>query len=413
MQAIIINIGNELLSGKTINSNGASIAKEIAKIGITTKTILSIADNREDLIQNLTSSLKTVDIVFITGGLGPTNDDMTKQILAEYYTVGMKTDIESKENIKAFLQKRNLPITKINLDQAKVPENAIVFPNLIGTASGMGFYEKGKYVFSLPGVPFEMQSLMGTEIIPFLKGHLNLDKIHVRDILTQGMGESFLSQHIEKWEKALPKGISLAYLPSPGLIKLRLTGKGNEKNKIEEILQNEIDTLKKIIPKLIWGYDDDKLEKLIGITLKEQGYCIATAESCTGGYLAHLITSISGSSVYFKGSIIAYSNEIKEKQLHVSSQTIEKHGAVSKEVVKEMAEGVCNEFNTEVAISTSGVAGPSGGTKEKPVGTVWIAVATPKKTMAQKFIFGDNRQRNIIRSSYAALNMLRKCLLDK
>jgi len=407
MQAIIINIGNELLSGKTINSNGAFIAEQIAKVGITTKTILSIADNREDLIQHLTSSLKIADIVFITGGLGPTNDDMTKQILAEYYAVGMKTDIQSEENIKAFLQKRNLPITKINLDQAKVPENAIIFPNLIGTAPGMGFYKKGKYVFSLAGVPFEMRNLIKTEIVPFLLQKLDLEKIYVRDILTQGMGESFLSQRIEKWEKALPKTISLAYLPSPGTVKLRLSAKG-DKGKI--ILQGEIDTLIKLIPELIWGYDDDKLEKLIGIKLKEKNYCIATAESCTGGHLTHLITSISGSSDYFKGSIIAYSNEIKEKQLHVSSQTIKKHGAVSEEVVKEMAEGVCNKFNTEIAISTSGIAGPSGGTKEKPVGTVWIAVATPEKTIAQKFIFGDNRQRNIIRSSYAALNMLRKCL---
>jgi len=272
MQAIIINIGNELLSGKTINSNGAFIAEKIANVGITTKTILSIADDKDDLIQNLISSLKIADIVFITGGLGPTNDDMTKQILAEYYAVGMKTDTQSKENIKAFLQKRNLPITKINLDQAKVPENAIIFPNIIGTAPGMGFYKNGKYVFSLAGVPFEMRNLIKTEIIPFLSKKLDLEKFYVRDVLTQGMGESFLSQRIEKWEKALPKTISLAYLPSPGIVKLRLSAKG-EKGKI--ILQNEVDALTKLIPELIWGYDDDKLEKLIGTKLKEKKllYC--------------------------------------------------------------------------------------------------------------------------------------------
>jgi len=409
MQAIIINIGNELLSGKTVNSNGAFIAEQISKIGIKTKTILSIADNREDLIQELNIAIDIADIVFITGGLGPTNDDMTKQILAEYYTVGMKKDEQTEKNIRGFLQKRNLPITKINLDQAKVPENAIVFPNTIGTAPGMGFYKEGKYVFSLAGVPFEMRHLMEKEIVPFLLTKLDMEKIYVRDVLTQGMGESFLSQRIEEWEKALPKEISLAYLPSPGLVKLRLTTKGKAG---ETLLQKEIDTLKNIIPELIWGYDDDTLEKLIGKMLKERKYHLATAESCTGGHLAHLITSVSGSSDYFKGSIIAYSNEIKEKQLDLSSQTIENYGAVSEEVVKQMAEGVCKKLKTEVAISTSGIAGPKGGTKEKPVGTVWIAVATPKKTIAQHFVFANNRQRNIIRSSYAALNMLRIILSE-
>ncbi len=411
MYASIINIGNELLSGKTTNSNGSFIAEQMAKIGISTKEMLCIADDKKELQDKLNALSDDISIVIITGGLGPTKDDMTKYILADYFAVGMKRHQQTEDLIRSFLQKRNMPATAINLDQALVPENALVFLNPIGTAPGMAFETEKRLYFSLPGVPFEMRNLMEIAVLPFLKTKLDLQRICVKDVLTQGMGESFLSEKIADWEDNLAAEISLAYLPSPATVKLRLTARGEDENRLQKIIDTEVLKLQEFIPELIWGYDNDSLEEIIGNLCRKKKWKLGTAESCTGGYISHLITSVPGASDYFSAAIVAYENSVKEKQLAVQAEDIKKYGAVSEEVVMQMAKGWREKMKLDIVVSTSGIAGPGGATAEKPVGTVWIGISTAEKTIAQKFIFGDNRERNIIRSSYYALNMLRKAML--
>jgi len=411
MYASIINIGNELLSGKTINTNGSFIAEQIAKIGISTKDMLCIADDKKELQDKLNALSDEISIVIITGGLGPTKDDMTKHILADYFGVGMKKHQQTEDLIRSFLQKRNMPATAINLNQALVPENAIVLLNPIGTAPGMAFETEKRMYFSLPGVPFEMRNLMEIAVLPFLKKKLDLQRICVKDVHTQGMGESFLSEKIADWEDNLPAEISLAYLPSPATVKLRLTARGEDENRLKKIIDKEVLKLQKAIPELIWGYDNDSLEEIIGNLCRKKKWKLGAAESCTGGYIAHLITSVAGASDYFSAAIVAYENRVKEKQLGVNAEDLMKYGAVSEQVVKQMAKGWREKMNLDIVVSTSGIAGPGGATAEKPVGTVWIGISTAEKTIAKKFIFGDNRERNIIRSSYYALNMLRKAML--
>jgi nicotinamide-nucleotide amidase len=410
MNAEIITIGDEILIGQTVDTNSAWIANKLNLIGVDIHRITSISDKKEEIFKALNNAGKDVDLILITGGLGPTNDDITKIALTEYFNTRLILNKDVLKQIETFVVKRKGDMNERNVKQAEVPENCIVLENTIGTAPGMLFQKEGKTIISMPGVPFEMKELMKKHVIPLLMSKQQDIHIIHKVILTQGLPESRLAEVLENWENNLPEYISLAYLPSPGLIKLRLTAKGVNKSYLENEIAEQVKRLEMIIPELICGYDSEKLEELIGKKLIQLSKTLSTAESCTGGNIAHLITSISGSSGYFKGSIVAYSNEIKENLLNVNNSIIDKYGAVSKEVVEQMALGACKVLNTDFSIATSGIAGPMGGTKEKPVGTTWIAVSDGKKVISKLHIFGDQRERNIQRASLTALNMLLKQL---
>jgi nicotinamide-nucleotide amidase len=413
MNAIIITIGDEILIGQTVDTNSAWIANKLNLIGVDIVKIVSISDKKDEIIKALDDSKQDADLILITGGLGPTNDDITKKTLAEYFGVKLVLNKEVLRHIEQFVIKRKAHMNERNIKQAEVPENCKVLKNNIGTAPGMLFTEGKKIIISMPGVPFEMKELMENHVIPIInEREKDLHIIH-KIILTQGTSESKLAEILEDWELNLPDSISLAYLPSPGLIKLRLTAKGIQKETLEKEISNSVYNLGQIIPELICGYDSERLEELIGKSLKAKKQTLSTAESCTGGNIAHLITSIPGSSQYYKGSVVAYSNEIKQEILSVDKTIIDTYGAVSKQVVEEMAKGIKKLYNTDVAIATSGIAGPDGGTKEKPVGTTWIAVANNSGIYSEKYIFGDQRERNIQRASLTALNMLQKLILGK
>jgi nicotinamide-nucleotide amidase len=413
MNAIIITIGDEILIGQTVDTNSAWIANKLNLIGVDIVKIVSISDKRNEIIKALDDSKQDADLILITGGLGPTNDDITKKTLAEYFGVRLVIDKKVLSHIEQFVIKRKAHMNERNIKQAEVPENCKVLKNNIGTAPGMLFTEGKKTIISMPGVPFEMKELMENHVIPIInEREKDLHIIH-KIILTQGTSESKLAEILEDWELKLPDSISLAYLPSLGIIKLRLTAKGIQKETLEQEISNSVNDLEQIIPELICGYDSERLGELIGKSLNTKKQTLSTAESCTGGNIAHLITSVPGSSQYYKGSVVAYSNEIKQRILSVDKTIIDTYGAVSKQVVEEMAKGIKNLYNTDVAIATSGIAGPDGGTKEKPVGTTWIAVANNSGIYSKKYIFGDQRERNIQRASLTALNMLQKLILGK
>ncbi len=413
MKAEIITIGDEILIGQTIDTNSAWMANELNLIGIDIVRITSISDKKNEIFKALDNAKQEAELILITGGLGPTDDDLTKKSLAAYFNTKLVQNKEVLKHIEQFVIKRKAAMNERNIRQADVPESCQVIKNEIGTAPGMLFEDDGKTFISMPGVPFEMKTMMSKYIIPDLaKKRGDLQIIH-KVVLTQGWPESKLAEFLEDWESNLPEQIALAYLPSPGMIKLRLTAKGNNKEQLQDLIDDSVEKLKVIIPDIIFGFDSEKLEESIGEMLIAQNKTISTAESCTGGNIAHLITSISGSSAYFKGAVVAYSNEIKENILNVSKSNIDNYGAVSKQVVEEMAQGVLKLYKTDFAVATSGIAGPTGGTEEKPVGTTWIAVAGKDRVISEKFIFGDHRQRNIQRASLTALNMLRKLILGK
>ncbi len=407
MNAEIISIGDELLVGQVVNTNATVMAAKLHSIGIGVGRITAIADDGNEIKHALDEAKTRADIILLSGGLGPTRDDLTKKTLCEYFQTGLVLHEESLENIRRFFANRGFELTERNREQAEVPANCDPLVNHNGTAPGMWFESDGRIIVSMPGVPFEMEGMMDDYILPRLrKNHNDVVVVH-RTVLTHGMGESFLSDIISAWEEALPENIGLAYLPQPGIVRLRLTGKGKDWQTVSDQIDEEISRLQKLIPDLIFGYEDESMEEVVGVGLIKAHRTLCTAESCTGGYIAHLITSVAGSSRYYKGSVVAYSNEIKEKILGVKSLSLEKYGAVSEEVVREMAEAARLKFGTDYAISTSGIAGPDGGTIEKPVGTVWIAVASAKGTLTQKFLFGEHRGRNIRRAALSALNMLR------
>lgn len=410
MKAEIITIGDELLIGQVIDTNSAWMAEQLNLIGIQVVQITSISDQFEHILTTLGEASKRADIILMTGGLGPTRDDITKATLCQYFNTRLIFSQEAYDNILRIFKSRGFQITALNRAQAEVPENCTMLLNINGTAPGMWFDKDDKVYISMPGVPFEMKSLMSEIILPRLAKFSPISISH-RTILTQGVGESFLAAQIEAWETSLPPFIKLAYLPQPGMVRLRLTASGSDKKILNKRVDEEVNKLYKLIPQYIFGEGDDTLELIIGRLLKSQNYLLATAESCTGGYIAHLITSVPGSSAYFKGSVVAYSNEIKEQVLGVTPTTIEKSGAVSAETVFEMAAGIIRQFNVQCAIAVSGIAGPEGGTPEKPVGTTWICVLTPKGAETRKFTFGDHRGRNVRRTALAALDMLREQLL--
>jgi nicotinamide-nucleotide amidase len=416
MNVEIINIGDELLIGQVINTNAAWMAAQLNLSGFRVYQFTVVSDSRVHILQALAEAEKRAEVVLISGGIGPTKDDITKHTLCEYFNTRLVYNEEAYRDLEALFARRGYPVTELNRQQAELPETCTGIPNKLGTARGMWFEKVrpggGTTIFvSMPGVPFEMKAMMADEVIPRLKHGFKTPCIYHKTILTQGVGESFLAAQIESWENALPAHIKLAYLPQPGMVRLRLSGEGSDESVLHQQVDSEIEKLLVLIPEHIFGYDEETLELIIGRLLKEQKATLATAESCTGGAIAQMITSIPGSSVYFKGSVVAYANEIKEHILGVSADSIEKHGAVSKQVVTEMAVSIQTKFNSDYAIATSGIAGPDGGTPEKPVGTTWIAIAAPGEVFAMQFLFGDSRERNIRRTSLQALNMLRKKLI--
>lgn len=430
MQAEIITIGDEILIGQIVDTNSVWMAQALNMAGISVKQISSVSDNREHILKALDEARSRADVILITGGLGPTNDDITKKTLCEYFNTKLRFDKKIYKDVEFLFRSRGYDVTPVNRAQAEVPENCIPIRNKNGTAPGMWFNiplnppSKGdisewktKILVSMPGVPYEMKAMMDEYVIPQLKTKLKLPFIFHKTILTQGIGESFLADLIKKWEDSLKaENIKLAYLPSPGTVKLRLSTSGSDEKKIKTIVNKKTEQLKKIIPQYIYGYETygeepETIEQIVGKFLAEKKQTLSIAESCTGGYISHLITKVPGSSIYFQGSVISYSYEVKETELNVKPETLKKYGAVSKEVVEQMAKGVLKKFKTDYSIAASGIAGPAGGTTDKPVGTVWIALATKNKIIAEKFLFGNNRERNIHRSAISALNMLRKEIL--
>ena len=408
MYAEIISIGDELLIGQTINSNAAWMGQELNKIGIDVYQVSTISDDKNHIVNALNDALNRTKLVLITGGLGPTRDDITKYTLTEYFNSSLVRNEKVYNQVEKMLKKRSIQMNDLNRKQADVPENARIFINYAGTAPAMWFELNKKVVISMPGVPYEMKELMTKQILPSISRYFKTPVIIHRNILTYGTFEAKLAEMLSGFEDQLPPEIKLAYLPAEGVIKLRLTGRGDREERIKKIIDREIEKLYKIIPKYIFGEQNDSLEKTIGVLLKEKDETLCTAESCTGGMIAHQITTVPGSSDYFIGSVVAYSNRIKEKELGVNSTTLEKEGAVSRQVVEQMAQGVRERFGAGYSIATSGIAGPAGGTPEKPVGTIWIAVAGKNGTYSRKFIFGNDRLRNIKRSTLTALNLLRQ-----
>lgn len=407
----IITIGDELLIGQVVDTNSAWIGEQLNLIGIKVFQITSISDDRQHILKTLREAENRAEIVLITGGLGPTKDDITKVTLCEYFDTHLVFNEKAYNRIENLFNIRGFTMTELNRKQAELPATCLPIPNINGTASGMWFEKNGKIFISMPGVPFEMKQMMTTWILPRLAEKFNSHFIVHKTILTQGGGESFIAKIIENWEDNLPGTIKLAYLPQPGMVRLRLTATGNDKNELLLQLETETEKVEKLIPDLIFGFDNESLEGVIGKHLLSQQATVSTAESCTGGYIAHLITSIPGSSEYFKGSVIAYANVVKKEVLGVKNESLEQYGAVSEEVVIQMAEGVKTKLKTDFAIATSGVAGPDGGSENKPVGYTWIAVATPTVTIARQFLFGEDRGRNIRKTAIMALDMLRKELV--
>jgi len=411
MTAEIISIGDELLIGQVVNTNASWMAQEFNRAGIKIFQVSIVSDDRLHILSSLNDASKRANLILITGGLGPTKDDITKSTLCEYFNTSLVFSQPVFDDINKLFRLRGLQISELNRKQAEIPETCTPIRNRNGTAPGMWFEKNGKIYISLPGVPFEMQAMVTDNVIPEILKRFTLGAIVHKTVLTFGIPESVLAKKIEDWEDHLPPNIRLAYLPQPGSVRLRLSATGESKNDLEKLIQIETDKLSKLIPDAIFGHDDDQIESLIGKLLQEKGFTVSTAESCTGGYIAHLITSVAGSSEYFKGSVIAYANEIKESLLGVSHQSLIDFGAVSEQVAIEMADGAKKKLNTDYAIATTGIAGPSGGTATKPVGTTWIAIATPGKTVTKHFMMGEHRGRNISKTASAALNMLRKLLI--
>ncbi|MBD1365956.1 competence/damage-inducible protein A [Mucilaginibacter sp. ZT4R22] len=406
MLAEIITIGDEILIGQIVDTNSAWMAEKLNHAGIRVKQISSVSDNREHILAALAEAAARADIILITGGLGPTKDDITKKTLAEYFNVGMVLNDAALENVANIFKKYNRPLLEVNRKQAEVPANCEVILNKNGTAPGMWFNSGGRIYVSMPGVPFEMKYMVEEEVIPKLQAQLKLPVIIHKTILTVGEGESFLAEKIADIEDSLPTHIKLAYLPKLGQVRLRLSADGDD----AALLQKEIDLhAAKIIERVrhaVVAEEDIPLEKVVLNLMAKQGLTLSVAESCTGGYISHLITQHAGSSQVFFGGVLSYANQLKQSVLGVKTDTLNDNGAVSEQTVREMVEGALLNFKTDYALAVTGIAGPDGGTPEKPVGTVWIAAANANKTVVKKFTFGNKRLQNIERSAVWAFFML-------
>jgi nicotinamide-nucleotide amidase len=412
VRAEIITIGDEILYGQILDTNTQWISLELDKIGIKTVRKSSVGDQRDEIVQILQEAQKRADIVFITGGLGPTKDDLTKKILADFFNCPLAYHPEALQDVTDFFAKRGRELSDINRDQALLPTKCTFIPNKQGTAPAMWFNEQDTIWVSMPGVPFEMKAIMETEVLPRITPHFKLPVIvhQIRKVV--GIGESYLSDLIQDWELQLPSHLKLAYLPSLGIVKLRLTGFGQDKVQLHADIEAEFEKVMPLIKSYIFGREKDELASVVGQLLVDQQATLAVAESCTGGYLAHQFTQHAGSSAYFQGGIISYANEVKVKQLGVSQDILYTEGAVSDTCVMAMATGARKNLGTTYALATSGIAGPDGGTDEKPVGTIWIALAHPNGVIARKLTQGGTRIQNIHLSSLTAINLLRRYLLN-
>ena len=408
MNLDIISIGDELLIGQTLNTNAHWISKELNSIGFTIRQQTTISDTEEAILNALEDSLSKADVVLITGGLGPTNDDLTMPVLNKYFGGKLIRDEKVYQHIEQLVTSRGFEMNENNQQQAIVPDNCKVVHNAHGTAPGLWFEKDNKVIVAMPGVPYEMKAMISDTIVPWLKEQYELPEIINQMVYTQGLPESMLAEQIADWETGLPTTIKLAYLPSPGRVKLRLSSTGKDRNELQKSINLEIEKLTQLIPQHIYSEDNEDLGSVVGAWLSKNNKTIATAESCTGGYIAHLITRVAGSSDYYQGSVISYANGIKVSELNVKQTDIDNYGAVSQQVVEHMAFGVKQKMNTDYAIATSGIAGPTGGSEDKPVGTIWIAVATPDGVVSKKYLFGKQRDVNIERAAITALGMLKK-----
>ncbi|MDA3892640.1 MAG: competence/damage-inducible protein A [Salinivirgaceae bacterium] len=412
MKAKIITIGDEILIGQIVDSNSAWIASELTKLGFFVTSILSISDNSIQIKDTIKSSLLDNELIILTGGLGPTKDDITKNTLCELFNSTLVFNNDVYADVEAFLIQRGANMNRLNKDQALFPKDATLLRNRQGTAPGIWFEKDNKVVISLPGVPWEMRGIYKDEIEFRLKKQFNLPENYYQTIMISGIGESPLALKLENWENNLPDCIKVAYLPSLGLMRLRLGILEKTAKISKEIVEKEVEKLHIIISKYIISDTEASLQEIVFKALHNSNKTLSTAESCTGGSIAQMITEIPGSSKIFKGSIVAYANETKTNLLGVNPSLIEQFGAVSQLVVEQMAEGAKKALNTDYSVATSGIAGPDGGTDEKPVGLVWISVSGPNGTVSEKFLFGKEREINIKRSAIAALNMLRQVLLE-
>jgi nicotinamide-nucleotide amidase len=413
MLAEIITIGDEILIGQIVDTNSAWMARELNNIGIRVKQISSVSDDRQHILTALAEASKRANIILITGGLGPTKDDITKKTIADYFGVGMVKNKDALNNVVNIFAKYKRPLLEVNRLQAQVPENCEVILNKNGTAPGMWFNVDGKIYISMPGVPHEMMYMMEEDVLPKLKSTLKLPFIIHKTILTVGEGESFLAERIADIEDSLPPYIKLAYLPKPGQVRLRLSGYGDDKDLISGKLNEFAAKIIERVGNVVAAEEDIPIEKAILNFMAAKDLTLSVAESCTGGYISHLFTQHPGSSKVFFGGAISYSYELKESILGVKATTLLNHGAVSEETATEMVQGALSKFKSDYAIAVTGIAGPDGGTAEKPVGTVWIAVASKQKLAVRKFTFGSKRQQNIERSATAALGMLNNLLHEQ
>ncbi|MDB5135499.1 MAG: competence/damage-inducible protein [Mucilaginibacter sp.] len=409
MLAEIITIGDEILIGQIVDTNSAWIAQKLNAIGIRVKQISSVSDDRQHILNALTEAQQRADIILITGGLGPTKDDITKKTLAEYFGVGLIENKEALHNVEKIFRRLRGTFTElleVNKQQALVPENCEVIINKNGTAPGMWFDHGRKIYVSMPGVPHEMMYMMEDTVIPKLKATLKLPFIIHHTILTAGEGESYLADKIADIEDSLPSFIKLAYLPKLGQVRLRLSAYGDDETVLKDKINEYAAKITERVGNAVIAQEDISIEKAILNFMTENGLTLSTAESCTGGYIAHLITQHPGSSKVFFGGAVSYSYELKESMLGVKNETLWQYGAVSEETVTEMVEGALLNFKSDYAVAVTGIAGPDGGTPDKPVGTVWVGVASADKTVTKRFLFGSKRQQNIERTAIAALNML-------
>lgn len=413
MKAAIVSIGDELLIGQTVNTNASFISEQLTLIGVAVQKVLTISDDEQEIKDALSHCQNKFEIVIITGGLGPTKDDITKKTIASHFNKKLVLNELVLEKVESFFKAFNRDIQDVNRLQALVPEDCEVLMNAVGTAPGMWIHEKNTVFVSLPGVPREMRYLITEEVVPKIKATFQLPAIYSYNILTQGIGESYIAEEIADLEDALPSNIKLAYLPSRGLVKLRLTGRGSQ----SEILKTQVDKYaKKISTRIaehVFGKNEDDLAQVVGELLIERGKTVCSAESLTGGSIAAELVKVSGASKYYQGGIVAYQNEVKTQELNVNPSLIEKYGVVSAEVVEAMALGALNKFKTDYSIATTGIAGPDGGTEDCPVGTVYIGVGYNNKVFIKSFSFGSIRSDVIRRTVLSAINLLRSVMLEQ
>ncbi len=407
MKIEIVTIGDELLIGQVVDTNSAWMGQKLNEAGFEVARINSVSDTEEEILNILNETSGRADVVLLTGGLGPTKDDITKVTMCKFFNTELIFSEEVFEDVKTLLKRYVPNINELNRAQALVPANCTVIRNPVGTAPVMWFEHEGTIFVSMPGVPSEMKHTMEFQIIPRLSERFDIGSIVHKTVLVHNIPEAVLAEMLEDFEETIPDYIKLAYLPAPGRIRLRFTGRGDDKALLESKIDELVEGLNPIIGNNILAYDDVSTVEVIAELFTNNKLTLSSAESCTGGNIAHLITSLAGSSVYFTGSVVAYHNDVKQHVLGVKEVDLIAHGAVSQQVVEQMAQGAKKALGTDYAVSTSGIAGPDGGTDEKPVGTVWIAVSGPNKTVSQKFQFGHIRERNILRSSEMALVMLK------